>query len=87
MNEVSASEFKVHCLRLMEQVRKERETLVITRRGIPIAKLVPIEEEARVRLGGLADKLEIVGDIVSPAIPEGSWSVMLDDAPVRGRAR
>ena len=53
----------------MEKVRRERETLVITRRGIPVAKLVPIEEEAGVRLGGLADKLEIVGDIVSPAIP------------------
>jgi prevent-host-death family protein len=45
--EVSAGEFKAHCLRLMEKVRATRRPIVITKRGEPVARLMPIEEGTR----------------------------------------
>ena len=44
MTEIAAGEFKAHCLRLLDQVADERVELVITKRGRPVAKLVPLEE-------------------------------------------
>lgn len=44
VREVPAGEFKAKCLQLMEQVDKERIELVITKRGKPVAKLVPVDQ-------------------------------------------
>jgi prevent-host-death family protein len=44
-NQVTAAEFKAKCLRLMDEVAKHRTSLVITKRGKPIARLVPIEHD------------------------------------------
>ena len=40
---VAASEFKANCLRLMDEVARERRPIIITKRGKPVAKLVPFE--------------------------------------------
>ena len=53
---IAVSDFKTHCLRLVEQVARERRELIVTKRGKPIARLVPIGEvkveEALDRLRG-----------------------------------
>ena len=41
--EIAAGEFKAKCLKLMDQVEKTRETVIVTKRGKPVAMLVPIE--------------------------------------------
>ncbi len=62
-----AGEFKAKCLKLMNEVRQRRETVVITKRGTPVAKLVPIEEkEPKSLFGFLKGSVIIRGDIVSP---------------------
>ena len=43
MMQISAGEFKAKCLKLMDLAEQKHETVVITKRGIPIAKLVPYE--------------------------------------------
>lgn len=45
MKKIGAAEFKAHCLALMEDVRSTREPLIITKRGKPVAKLVPVESK------------------------------------------
>ena len=45
MKKMPASEFKVHCLAVMDEVQAKRETVLITKRGKPVAKLVPVEKE------------------------------------------
>lgn len=40
---ISASEFRERCLQLMDEVRRERTEVVITKHGRPVAKLVPAE--------------------------------------------
>ena len=66
MRTIAASEFKAHCLRVMDDVRRRREPVVITKRGVPVAKLVPADASATDVFNVLKGHLEIVGDVVSP---------------------
>jgi prevent-host-death family protein len=40
---LTAASFKAHCLRLMDEVQQKKKSITITKRGAPIAKLVPVE--------------------------------------------
>ena len=44
---IAAADFKANCLRLMDEVARERRPIMITKRGKPVAKLVPVEERNR----------------------------------------
>jgi prevent-host-death family protein len=70
MQEVAISEFKAKCLSLLEEVSKTRTPLRVTRRGKPIADVVPASSETEERswIGSMSDSIDIVGDIVSPVI-------------------
>jgi prevent-host-death family protein len=63
---ISAGEFKARCLAIMDEVRDSGGEYVITKRGTPVAKLVPIREERRPLLGSMRGTGRTVGDIVSP---------------------
>ena len=74
MRNIPAGEFKARCLTLMEDVRATRQPLVITKRGKPIAKLVPVDVGKKEEfIGKLKGKLRIVGDIESPVVPPEAW--------------
>lgn len=65
--ELSATEFKATCLRVMETVRRSRKPVIVSRRGKPLVKIVPVEEDRPVPLFGyMKGTMKIVGDIVSP---------------------
>ncbi len=49
---IQASAFKARCLALLDRVATTRRPLVITKRGRPVARLVPIDEEPRPDLMG-----------------------------------
>jgi prevent-host-death family protein len=66
MKKIAAGEFKARCLALMEDVRSTREPIVITKRGKPVAKLVPVESKKDDWIGRLNGVFKIVGDIESP---------------------
>jgi prevent-host-death family protein len=70
---MAAGEFKARCLQVMEKVRKTRTSVVITKRGEPVAKLVPLDEPASPIFDSLKGKIEILGDIVSPITPLEDW--------------
>jgi len=63
---IAAGEFKTHCLQIMDQVHAQHRSFVITKRGKPVAKLVPIEEETKPLFGSLKGRLRINGDLVAP---------------------
>jgi prevent-host-death family protein len=63
MKEISAATFKARCLTLMEDVRSTRRPLVITKRGKPIAKLVPLDEPKDDFIGRLKGVFEIADDL------------------------
>jgi prevent-host-death family protein len=63
MKTIAAAEFKAHCLTLMDDVQATKRPLVITKRGKPVAKLVPIEEQKDDFIGRLKGVFEVVGDL------------------------
>ena len=71
MKTISAAEFKARCLTLMDDVSSTREPIVITKRGKPVAKLVPAAKEKNDFIGRLKGKIEIVGDLDSD--PPEAW--------------
>jgi prevent-host-death family protein len=71
---IPAAEFKANCLRLMDEVARQRQPIIITKRGKPVAKLVPIETQEPTDLFGyMAGTAKICGDIVSP-IEDAGWT-------------
>lgn len=46
MQTLKASEFKARCLKLMDEVQKTGEEIVITKNGKPVSKLVPFRVKA-----------------------------------------
>jgi len=74
MATVPATEFKAKCLELMDRVAQRRETFVITKRGKPVAKLVPVERKPEEPLfGRLRHLVDEIGDIMSPVVPPEAW--------------
>ena len=73
MKKIAAGSFKTHCLALMDEVQAKRETIVITKRGKPIAKLIPVGKETDDIFGFFVGKGAITGDIISPALSSEEW--------------
>ncbi len=76
MKTITASGFRRNCLKVLGEVSATRESVVITRNGRPVVKLVPMDPEADDFLGCLAGVIEIVGDIESPVEPPEAWEVL-----------
>jgi len=68
MKKMAAGSFKVHCLAVMDEVQIKRETIVITKHGKPVAKLVPPDKDTDEIYNFLRGKGAVRGDIISPAI-------------------
>jgi prevent-host-death family protein len=73
MKHIPAGAFKARCLSVMKQVQSTGETVVVTKRGKPLVKLVPAHPENNDLFGFMAGKVKILGDIESP-IPV-DWKV------------
>jgi prevent-host-death family protein len=75
MKEVAISEFKAKCLGILEEVRKTRKPIRITRFGKPVAEVVPPspEKATKRRLGCMVGTGTIVGDIVGSISDESEW--------------
>jgi len=96
MKTMPAGEFKAKCLRVMEEVRKYRTPVVITKKGKPVAKLVPPDEPKKDVFGCVADQFTIVGDIenthVFPPFEEWDmnrlpWAANFGREPRKGKRR
>jgi prevent-host-death family protein len=66
MKNIPAGEFKAKCLHVIDEVQRLRIPIVITKRGKPVAKLVPLDEHQESFVGSMKGTMEIVGDIVAP---------------------
>ena len=75
--EINVTEFKAKCLGLLDKVGLTREPIVITKRGKPVAKVVPVEQESQPKnhFGYMSGTITIQGDIVSPMMED--WEAAL----------
>jgi prevent-host-death family protein len=73
MKKMAAGSFKTNCLAVMDEVQAKHETVVITKHGKPVAKLVPINTETDEIYNFLVGKGTVAGDVVSPVISPEEW--------------
>jgi prevent-host-death family protein len=64
LRSIKASEFKAHCLRVLDDVQATRTEVVITKRGKPVARLSPIRPARRSLRGAWKSMVQLRGDIV-----------------------
>jgi prevent-host-death family protein len=65
---IAAGVFKAECLAILDRVARERASIVVTKRGRPVARVVPLDEPAASSLRG---SVSFVGDVFAPA--EEAW--------------
>jgi prevent-host-death family protein len=90
--DIPAAVFKAECLKLMDEVARTGQPVVITKHGKPVAQLVPIPAQPRSIFGYMKNTVRIKGDVVAPIDEE--WSALSGDenhllgaAPKKLRAR
>ena len=66
MARMAAAKFKEQCLALLDRV--DPEGIVVTKRGKPVAKLIPFGADSAELIGSLKGKLRIKGEILSTGI-------------------
>jgi len=78
MQTIAISEFKAKCLAILERVRTTGQPILVTRRGEPVAQLLPPpppERATETRFGCMAGTAREMGDIVEP-LEESEWEVL-----------
>jgi prevent-host-death family protein len=70
MKTMAAGSFKAKCLAVMNEVQARRGTVVITKHGKPVAKLVPGDQDTDGIYNFLRGKGAITCDLISPAIED-----------------
>ena len=75
MKEIAISEFKAKCLGILEEVRKTRKPIRVTRFGKPVAEVVPPTPQTSTsrKLGCMIGTGRVVGDIVGSISGESEW--------------
>jgi prevent-host-death family protein len=64
---IAVTEFKAKCLKLIDEIARVRDPIILTKHGKPVAKLIPIEEQTDhlSQFGYMAGSATITGDIES----------------------
>ncbi|HEX9188293.1 MAG TPA: type II toxin-antitoxin system Phd/YefM family antitoxin [Vicinamibacteria bacterium] len=63
---VPAGRFKAECLALLDRVEQTGEPVVVTKRGRPVAEVVPIRAKRPTLKGSVTVRGDIVGPILDP---------------------
>ena len=75
MKTMGISQFKSHALKILDQVAKTQEIIVITKRGKPLAQITPYRtSDINPKPGRLSDTFVFEKDVVSP-LGEEMWDV------------
>jgi prevent-host-death family protein len=75
---IAISKFKATCLAVLERVRTTGRPVIVTRRGDPVAEIIPppVPPRAPDWMGSMRESAEIVGDLIAPASDEAEWDVL-----------
>ena len=72
-HQIAAGEFKAKCLHLLDEVQRSRQEILITKRGRPVARLLPVDQQPPPILGRMKGSVQILGDLIAPIYEK--WSV------------
>jgi len=63
MKQIAAAKFKEQCLSILD--RLDADGIVITKRGKPVARLIPLRADSASLIGCMKGRIKIKGDILS----------------------
>lgn len=66
MKKMAAGKFKAQCLALLDEVAREHETILVTKRGKPVARVVPAADQEETLKEKLKGSILHEEDILSP---------------------
>ena len=66
MKEIGAAKFKEQCLTLLDEL--DADGLVVTKRGKPVARVLPYESQGADLIDSLRHKVEIKGDVFTTGL-------------------
>ena len=80
LEEIAISKFKATCLRLLDEVKKTGKSIIVTKKGEPIAIVAPPPPPPKSKswFGSMRGRIQVTGDIISPAADENEWEVLGD---------
>jgi prevent-host-death family protein len=88
MKSIAITEFKAQCLSLLEDVSRTGEPLEITKRGKPLARVVPSAGgKAKYPQSSLAGTVTILGDVINPVLPSRAWNAVRGELVPKARAK
>ncbi len=73
MKRMPAGVFKAKCLAVMDEIQTRKEPVIVTKRGKPIVKIVPLDGEIDSIFGFFKGKGKIKGDVVAPVLSLKEW--------------
>lgn len=76
MKHMRISTFKARCLSVVKSIHTTGEPVIVTRRGTPLVKVIPIASPSDDVFGFMAGEFRIVGDIESPVVPPEDWEIL-----------
>ncbi len=76
MRQMGASAFKARCLTIMKDIQTTGEPVVVTKRGTPMVKVVPVETKKSDLFGFMAGEFKVIGDIELPVVPIKQWEIL-----------
>jgi len=84
MRTIAAGEFKAKCLAVMVEVDSSEEPVLVTKRGKPLVRIVPVREGATAQppasvLGRLRHLGKITGDVVSSEFTNDEWDRIFEE--------
>jgi prevent-host-death family protein len=74
MKTISAADFKATCLQVLDTVAETRQGVVVTKRGKPVARVVPLVNRPDNIVGAMKGAIESYGDIIGPVRVE--WKAL-----------
>lgn len=75
MKRIRASVFKARCLAIMDKIQSTGEPVIVTKRGSPVVKVIPVQATDGELFGFMAGKFKVIGDIESPLAPLKLWKI------------
>lgn len=77
MRTMTVTDFKAHCLAVLDEIERTGDTVVLLRRGKPIARVTGTRAAPDARpQDALRGTVETIGDLVSPALPAEAWDAV-----------
>ncbi len=74
--EITLDQLPPDLQKLIAEIKRTNQPLTITEAGIPLAVLSPAPKPKRAPFGCMKNTVQILDDIVTPAVPEAEWEVL-----------